>query len=211
MVRKLNKLLSVLLVVAMMFTYVAPWKALAVDESPESEPGMSDTGEPGGTNVPEGDGTDATNGPEDDGTDGQTVSHENYFGEDGLYHVWTPALTCTDDTHHAHDASSNRSTEPVCGVKESAPVLTCTIEENHTHSVENGCYVEISEYEYYYYRYTEGSGSVTTSGSGRNTKYYYLSCTTPEGHTHGDECYTPATRTRTNAISAKRPYAVRLR
>ena len=93
MVRKLNRTLSLLLVFAMMVTYVAPWKALAIG------------GEEGNAEV----------------------SHENYFGDDGLYHVWSQELSCTDESHHAHTDECYVSIEPQCGEEESDFTLTCTI------------------------------------------------------------------------------------
>ena len=62
------------------------------------------------------------------------ASYENTFAEDGLYHVWTQELICTDETHHVHAAECYISEAPLCG-QESSP---CAIPENHTH--DSGCY-----------------------------------------------------------------------
>ena len=154
MVRKFNRTLSLLLVLAMMVTYVAPWKALAIG------------GKEGGADV----------------------SHENYFGDDGLYHVWSQELSCTDESHHAHTDECYENEEPQCGEEESDFTITCTIPEEHEHS--DSCYTQCTKElnpDHYYYGWHRRSD---TGCRQKNGSYYFLSCTMPTDHLHGETCYT---------------------
>lgn len=112
------------------------------------------------------------------------ASYENTFAEDGLYHVWTQELICTDETHHVHAAECYISEAPLCG-QESSP---CAIPENHTH--DSGCYTVCTPDTNpdHYDDNGKHTGACVLVEAGDTGFYGYLTCAMEEKHTHTDAC-----------------------